>query len=66
MLFTGAKSPVVVVLSDMYPMMFRGDLLFIYKSDEFEIGDIVVFTTKQFDIPIIHRIVQTHKKYDVF
>lgn len=64
MLFTGSESPVVVVLSgSMEPTMYRGDILALYMPDEFEIGDIVVFSIKERDIPIIHRVIQTHKEY---
>ena len=66
MLFTGSESPVVVVLSgSMEPTMFRGDILALYMPDEFEIGDIVVFNIRERDIPIIHRVIQTHKEYVV-
>ena len=64
MLFTGSESPVVVVLSgSMEPTMHRGDILALYMPDEFEIGDIVVFNIRERDIPIIHRVIQTHKEY---
>ena len=63
MLFTGSESPVVVVLSgSMEPTMWRGDILALYMPDEFEIGDIVVFNIKEKEIPIIHRVIQTHKE----
>lgn len=61
MLITGSESPVVVVLSgSMEPTMWRGDILALYMPETFEIGDIVVFNIKEREIPIIHRIIQTH------
>eukprot|EP01084_Bolivina_argentea_P172293 298458_1 len=61
MLITGSESPVVVVLSgSMEPTMWRGDILALWMPDTFEVGDIVVFQIKERDIPIIHRVIQTH------
>ena len=64
MLITGSESPVVVVLSgSMEPTMWRGDILALWMPETFEVGDIVVFNIKERDIPIIHRVIQTHKEY---
>eukprot|EP01083_Nonionella_stella_P076159 207393_1 len=61
MLITGSESPVVVVLSgSMEPTMWRGDILALWMPDTFEVGDIVVFQIKEREIPIIHRVIQTH------
>ena len=61
MLITGAESPVVVVLSgSMEPTMWRGDILALWMPETFEVGDIVVFQIKEREIPIIHRVIQTH------
>eukprot|EP00490_Sorites_sp_Unknown_P025493 CAMPEP_0114659548 /NCGR_PEP_ID=MMETSP0191-20121206/18046_1 /TAXON_ID=126664 /ORGANISM="Sorites sp." /LENGTH=164 /DNA_ID=CAMNT_0001885057 /DNA_START=90 /DNA_END=581 /DNA_ORIENTATION=+ len=62
MIITGSESPVVVVLSgSMEPTMWRGDILALWMPDDFDVGDIVVFSIKERDIPIIHRVIQTHK-----
>ena len=60
MAWTGSPSPVVVVLSgSMEPAFARGDILMLDNNAErLEIGDIVVFTVKQQEIPIIHRIIE--------
>ena len=64
MLITGSESPVVVVLSgSMEPTMWRGDILALWMPETFEVGDIVVFNIKERDIPIIHRVIQTHTEY---
>ena len=61
MLITGSESPVVVVLSgSMEPTMWRGDILALWMPETFEVGDIVVFQIKEREIPIIHRVIQTH------
>jgi signal peptidase len=61
MLATGSESPVVVVLSgSMEPTMWRGDILALWMPDQFEVGDIVVFNINDREIPIIHRVIQTH------
>ena len=63
MLVTGSESPVVVVLSgSMEPTMWRGDIWALWMPDTFEVGNIVVFKIKERDIPIIHRVFQTHHK----
>ena len=63
MIITGSESPVVVVLSgSMEPTMWRGDILALWMPDDFDVGDIVVFSIKERDIPIIHRVIQTHKE----
>jgi signal peptidase I len=57
-----SPSPIVVVLSgSMEPAFQRGDLLFLwnrwYPTD---IADIVVYKVKDKEIPIVHRVIQTH------
>lgn len=55
-------SPVVVVLSgSMEPAFQRGDLILLHNRDingEPGVGDIVVYSVKGRDIPIVHRVVQ--------
>ncbi|KMS93360.1 hypothetical protein BVRB_032270, partial [Beta vulgaris subsp. vulgaris] len=65
-LVTNSESPVVVVLSgSMEPAFYRGDVLFLtLSSDPIEIGDIVVFKIKGRDIPIVHRVLETHYPKD--
>lgn len=55
-------SPFVVVLSEsMSPEFHRGDILFITMfNEDIKCGDIVVFETKKNQIPIVHRVLNTH------
>jgi signal peptidase len=57
-----SPSPIVVVLTgSMEPAFQRGDLLFLWNRnwfDETSVGDIVVYTVKGKDIPIVHRVVR--------
>lgn len=66
MVVTGSESPVVVVLSgSMEPGMQRGDILFLNMYDDpFVPGDVVVFQIEGRDIPIVHRTMNVHEKYD--
>ncbi|PWZ02536.1 putative signal peptidase [Testicularia cyperi] len=59
---TDTESPVVVVLSgSMEPAFYRGDLLFLsMPSEPLKVGDIPVFKVPGADIPIVHRIIETH------
>ena len=63
MLLTSSESPVVVVLSgSMEPAFQRGDILFLDNTQsQIQVGDIVVFKIKDRDIPIVHRVLQTHE-----
>ncbi|CEH14855.1 signal peptidase i [Ceraceosorus bombacis] len=58
------ESPVVVVLSgSMEPAFYRGDLLFLSMPDakrKFKVGDITVYKVPGADIPIVHRVLETH------
>mmetsp|Transcript_8389 Transcript_8389/g.19748 ORF Transcript_8389/g.19748 Transcript_8389/m.19748 type:complete len:184 (-) Transcript_8389:101-652(-) len=65
MVFTLSESPVVVVLSgSMEPGFYRGDILFLTNYDDPPIGtgDVVVFQIQGRDIPIVHRVMNTHEK----
>lgn len=57
-----SPSPIVVVLSgSMEPAFQRGDLLFLWNRNfirETDVGEIVVYTIKDKDIPIVHRVVR--------
>ncbi|KAH9903316.1 hypothetical protein C8Q73DRAFT_751154 [Cubamyces lactineus] len=62
-LITNTESPIVVVLSgSMEPAFYRGDLLFLTNpSDQrYQTGDITVYKVPGADIPIVHRVLETH------
>jgi len=62
-LITNTESPIVVVLSgSMEPAFYRGDILFLINppNKRYEIGDITVYKIPGQDIPIVHRILETH------
>ncbi|KAG8981662.1 Signal peptidase complex catalytic subunit [Tulasnella sp. 427] len=57
------ESPIVVVLSgSMEPAFYRGDLLFLHnpRDTPFEVGDITVYKLNGVEVPIVHRILETH------
>lgn len=67
MVVTGSESPIVVVLSgSMEPAFHRGDLLFLtnYPEEPVRVGEIVVFKIDGRDIPIVHRVLKVHEKYN--
>lgn len=59
---TDTESPVVVVLSgSMEPAFYRGDLLFLsMPNQKFRVGDITVYKVPGAEIPIVHRVLETH------
>lgn len=62
-LITNTESPIVVVLSgSMEPAFYRGDLLFLVnpRNQRYETGDITVYRVPGQDIPIVHRVLETH------
>lgn len=63
-IITGSESPVIVVLTgSMEPGFQRGDILFLYMSnDPVHVGEIVVFNVTGRDIPIVHRVVEVHQR----
>ncbi|KAF9442505.1 signal peptidase complex catalytic subunit SEC11 [Macrolepiota fuliginosa MF-IS2] len=68
-LVTNSESPIVVVLSgSMEPAFYRGDLLFLTNpvNERYQTGDITVYKIPGADIPIVHRVLETHddKKKD--
>lgn len=68
MVVTGSESPIVVVLSgSMEPAFHRGDLLFLtnYPDEPVRVGEIVVFKVEGRDIPIVHRVLKLHEKYEL-
>ncbi|KAF8779311.1 hypothetical protein HU200_002744 [Digitaria exilis] len=63
---TGSESPLVVVLSEsMEPGFQRGDILFLHMNkDPIRAGEIVVYNVDGRDIPIVHRVIKVHERYD--
>ncbi|GBE83536.1 hypothetical protein BKA93DRAFT_728607 [Sparassis latifolia] len=62
-LVTNTESPIVVVLSgSMEPAFYRGDLLFLTNpaNQRYQTGDITVYKVPGADIPIVHRVLETH------
>ncbi|WWC86948.1 signal peptidase I [Kwoniella dendrophila CBS 6074] len=62
-LVTNSESPIVVVLSgSMEPAFYRGDILFLTNPAEvtYEIGDITVYKIPGQNIPIVHRVIESH------
>jgi len=62
-LITNSESPIVVVLSgSMEPAFYRGDLLFLTNpaNERYQTGDITVYKIPGADIPIVHRVLETH------
>lgn len=55
-------TPVVSVFSEsMIPVLNKGDMIFVYNNDDYEVGDIIVYenleTRRVLGYPIIHRII---------
>ena len=49
----------------MTPAFVRGDLLFLAKTnDPYKVGDIVVYKIKGQQIPIVHRILEMHERWN--
>ncbi|KAK1921544.1 putative signal peptidase [Papiliotrema laurentii] len=62
-LVTNSESPIVVVLSgSMEPAFYRGDILFLTNppNTPYEIGDITVYKIPGDEIPIVHRVIESH------
>ncbi|KAF8558593.1 hypothetical protein OG21DRAFT_1455141 [Imleria badia] len=62
-LFFNTESPIVVVLSgSMEPAFYRGDLLFLTNppNARYQTGDITVYKVPKAEIPIVHRVLETH------
>ncbi|KAF8607367.1 putative signal peptidase [Ceratobasidium sp. AG-I] len=67
-LVTNTESPIVVVLSgSMEPAFYRGDLLFLTNppNTPYQIGDVTVYKIPGQNIPIVHRVLETHKLRNV-
>lgn len=50
----------------MEPAFHRGDLLFLTNrvEDPIRVGEIVVFRIEGREIPIVHRVLKIHEKYE--
>ncbi|KAI0080383.1 hypothetical protein K474DRAFT_1704692 [Panus rudis PR-1116 ss-1] len=62
-LVTNTESPIVVVLSgSMEPAFYRGDLLFLTNpsNQKYKTGDITVYKIPGANVPIVHRVLETH------
>lgn len=51
----------------MEPAFYRGDLLFLtnYREEPIRAGEIVVFKIEGREIPIVHRVLKVHEKYEI-
>lgn len=49
----------------MEPAFYRGDLLFLTNPshERYHTGDITVYKVPGADIPIVHRVMETHDKF---
>ncbi|KAL9656297.1 hypothetical protein ABK040_007910 [Willaertia magna] len=65
-IYTNCESPIVVVLTgSMEPAFFRGDILFLsLGSQPIQLGDIMVYKLEGKEIPIVHRVIRVHNKYN--
>ena len=48
----------------MEPAFYRGDLLFLVnpRNTPYKVGDITVYKVPGEEIPIVHRVIETHRK----
>lgn len=51
-----------IISGSMEPAFYRGDLLFLTNpvSEKYKTGDITVYKIPGADIPIVHRVLETH------
>ncbi|GJN34178.1 hypothetical protein PR202_gb22822 [Eleusine coracana subsp. coracana] len=65
---TGARFAMRVIVSgSMEPALKRGDLVFFVKSDAGQTvreGDVILFKSEGFHIPIVHRVIKIHERRD--
>ncbi|GJM99049.1 hypothetical protein PR202_ga16112 [Eleusine coracana subsp. coracana] len=65
---TGARFAMRVVVSgSMEPALKRGDLVLFVKSDAGQTvqeGDVILFKSEEFHIPIVHRVTEIHERRD--
>ncbi|MFB6291971.1 MAG: signal peptidase I [Candidatus Nanohaloarchaea archaeon] len=58
--------PVVSVVScSMYPQLHVGDILLVdgENYEDIEEGEIIVYSTPEMDIPVVHRVVEKNPEY---
>jgi signal peptidase len=55
---------VFLLSGSMEPAFYRGDILFLTnpRNTPYVVGDITVYKVPGGDIPIVHRVIETHKK----
>lgn len=55
----------LVLSGSMEPAFYRGDLLFLInpRNTPYVVGDITVYKIPGADIPIVHRVIETHQTY---
>ena len=56
----------MLLSGSMEPAFHRGDLLLLTHDAQgpVRVGDIVVFKIEGREIPIVHRVLKVHEKYD--
>lgn len=57
----GTDVPVVAVTSgSMEPALHRGDMIVVHGTayEDIEVGDVLVYTTDEMPVPIIHRVIK--------
>ena len=52
-----------VFSNSMVPVFFAGDMTIVYNDGNYKVGDIVVYNSKAFHRPIIHRIIAAENGY---
>ena len=57
-----ANNSILVLSGSMEPAFYRGDLLFLTNPvhERYHTGDITVYKIPGADIPIVHRVLETH------
>lgn len=57
--------PLLPTSGSMEPAFYRGDLLFLAnpRNTPYVVGDITVYKIPGADIPIVHRVIETHQTY---
>jgi signal peptidase I len=55
-------NPMFRASGSMEPAFYRGDLLFLMnpRNTPYVVGDITVYKVPGADIPIVHRVIETH------
>lgn len=63
--FQTDKPVVSVVSCSMYPKYHVGDVLVVQGAEfsELEKGEVIVYSTPEMEIPVVHRVVEKHRDY---